>query len=205
MFGPGNKDTHASAERINPFAAPESEIGAPPPLPGDETAWRFGDRLVVLANDSVLPDRCVKTNQPADGYQLKRTLYWHAPGWYLLILINLIVYAIAHMIVRKKAVLYIGLSPTARRRRWLWIMVAWLSPLLAITFAIMTSAFGLDLEDTLPLPVVLLIVGILGLLLGVVMAQPISAARITNQYALIKGVCPEFLADLPDWPHRDVL
>ena len=43
--------------------------------------WRDG-KIIVMSHDASFPDRCVKCNQPAAGYRLKRKLTWHPSGWY---------------------------------------------------------------------------------------------------------------------------
>ena len=41
-----------------------------------EGIWRSGN-LLVMRKGAQLPDRCVKTNQPAYGKRLKLLLQWH--------------------------------------------------------------------------------------------------------------------------------
>src|SRR5258706_76322 len=48
---------------------------------GDAAIWR-DKKVLVLGVRAALPDRCIKCNAPAEGSRLKRTLYWHPPGWY---------------------------------------------------------------------------------------------------------------------------
>jgi hypothetical protein len=70
--------------------------------------WRQGRRLVTRS-ETPFPDRCVKCNAPANGFRLKRVLYWSHPAYLLLLLCNLLILLIVYLIVRKKAVLHIGL------------------------------------------------------------------------------------------------
>ena len=79
---------------VNPYAAPQggSPFGANPnqpqwqaPAPAAEAGvWRDG-RLLVMHKSAQLPDRCVKSNQPADG-RLLRKMYWHHPLIFLSLL-----------------------------------------------------------------------------------------------------------------------
>lgn len=62
---------------INPYESPRS----PEPVLLTEPAeteswgvWRHG-RLLVMHKRATLPERCVKSNQPAYGRKLKRNLY----------------------------------------------------------------------------------------------------------------------------------
>jgi hypothetical protein len=84
--------------------------------PAAAMIWR-SDKLLVAAPGAELPDRCVKCNAPAGGRRLKRTLYYHHPAIYLLLLCNLIIFAIVALIVRKRAVLQIGLCEHHLARR----------------------------------------------------------------------------------------
>src|SRR5436309_2493776 len=80
--------------------------GAPPSA--SMMIWRSGP-LLVMSQGARLPDRCVKCNAPANGQRLTRKLYWHSPYLYLLILLNLLIYALVAIFVRKKARVEIGL------------------------------------------------------------------------------------------------
>ena len=104
---------------VNPYAPPSAPRGGV----GYGTAdgvWRDG-KIIVMSHDASFPDRCVKCNQPAAGYRLKRKLTWHPSGWYALILINVLVYAIVASFVQKKALVHVGLCETHRKRR-LWLI-----------------------------------------------------------------------------------
>jgi hypothetical protein len=90
----------------NPYASPQARLE-----PGfgraAETAtqgcWRIGKDVLFVQRYSDLPPRCVKCNGPAARPPKRRSFYWHSSAWYLLILISIWIYAIAAMIVRKKA------------------------------------------------------------------------------------------------------
>jgi hypothetical protein len=86
------------------------------PTPGGAGIWREGKKLVTRT-ETPFPDRCVKCNQPANGFRLKRVLYWQHPAYYLLLLLNILILLIVVLIERKKAVLHIGLCDTHRSQR----------------------------------------------------------------------------------------
>ena len=90
--------------------------------------WRHFSQL-VMTKDAQLPDRCTVCNAPANGLRLKRNLYWHPPAWYLLICAGLLFYAIAALIVRKKASIEIGLcrysSSKTEKSDWHYMVVNW--------------------------------------------------------------------------------
>src|SRR5687768_13095490 len=103
----------------SPFMAPPQSLYA---------AWRDGDKLVTPAN-AVLPPQCVKCGAAADGHYGPRTFWWHHPALLLLILANILIFAIVALIVRKKAVVQVGLCAAhlARRRNVLgvcWVLGA---------------------------------------------------------------------------------
>lgn len=195
-------------EQPNPYAAPQEfhmpEAGQPPgsPLEGGATSeglWCQGN-LLVMNKYAPLPDRCVKSNEPASG-RLKRNLSWHHPAVYAAILAHLFIYIILALVMRKTATIYIGLSDEwfARRRRT--ILISWISVLLS--FVLIGVGFAnVDTGNNL---VWLILVGFVlffgGLIYGLIAARMVSAKRIDDTYVWLKGVHPDFLAKLPPWPY----
>ncbi len=171
-------------QRVKEGAAPPSSL----------LLWRSG-RVLVMSQGAGLPDRCVKCNAPANGQRLLRKLYWHSPYIYLVILLNLIIYAIVAIIVRKKARVEIGLCDAHRRQRWLAIGLGWLLGLSGLVLVIVGFAPG----GSAGVVVLGLVAFIAGLVLGVVKGPVISAKRISPQFVWIKGVCPAYLETLPEW------
>ena len=164
--------------------------GAPPPA--SMALWR-SDRLLVMNKDATLPDRCVKCNAPANGKRLTRNLYWHSPYIYLLILLNLIIYVIVALIVRKKARVQIGLCDQHRTKRRLALSFGWLAGLggLGLFIVSLANSWGL-----------LALVGFGLLLAGLIVGATgsmISAKRIDDRFVWVKGVCRPYLDSLPEW------
>jgi hypothetical protein len=135
------------------------------------------------------PDRCVRCNEPAEGYRLKKTYYWHPPGWYLLILASILIYAIAAMIVRKKTTFAVSLCPRHRSRRVRLVALGIGAPVLALVAWIIS---GNDFMGP-----ILLIAILVGSVLAVFGAQLMTPKKIEDGYAYLKGAHPEFLAGLP--------
>src|SRR5207249_3666533 len=104
--------------------------GAAPSL-GSGLLWRQ-NRQMILRSETPLPDRCVRCNAPANGYKLKRQLYWHPSAYYLLILISLLIYVIVAVIIRKKALIHVGLCDQHRAQRKWTILGSWLAALLGV-------------------------------------------------------------------------
>ena len=141
-----------------------------------------------------MPDRCVRCNGPANGYRLKRQLYWHPPAYYLLILISILVYAIVAICIRKKARIHIGLCETHRAQRK-WTMIGcWLAAVLGLVAIIGGAANENGLIGGLG---IILMLG--GLIWGVAKVPTVSAGKIDKDFVWVKGGGRPFLADLPEW------
>lgn len=182
----------------NPYApsrASLSQARAPSGHAGPGvTAWRYR-KILVMVPGSTLPDRCVKCNEPADEPTKTRKLYWHHPGVYAFILINLIIYAIVAMIVRKKAMVAAGLCVAHKKRRRLGLTLGW-------------GGFGLGLVAIFAGAAMpqgaLLGLGFLLLfsaaLVGIIVARIVYASKINESQVWLKGCGTEFLDSLPPLP-----
>ena len=159
--------------------------------------WRSGRQLVTVS-ETPFPDRCVKCNAPANGYRLKRVMYWIHPAYYLLFFVATIVLIIVYLIVRKKAVLYVGLCERHRSLRRQFILFGWLGSLGGLFLAI---AGGVAFNSGWPVLFgILMFFGFL--LFGVGKAPMVTPAKITRENVWLKGVGPEFMAGLPEWMGR---
>jgi predicted RNA-binding Zn-ribbon protein involved in translation (DUF1610 family) len=161
--------------------------------------WRSGD-LLVIRKETKLPERCVKSNQPCSR-TLTRKLTWHHPALYLILFLTAIIpYVIVALIVQKRAEIEVGLSEEwfARRRRT--ILIAWLLILGSIAMP-----FGVSILLNLRGEVVgwsalaAVVIGLGTAIYGVVAARLVSPAEITDTHVWLKGVHPEYLAELPTW------
>lgn len=161
--------------------------------------WRPGD-LLVMRKETKLPERCVKSNQPCSR-TLTRKLTWHHPALYLtLFLCGIIPYVIIAMIVQKRAEIEVGLSEEwfARRRRT--ILIAWLLILGSIAMP-----FGVGILLNVPADIVgfsalaAVIIGLGAAVYGILAARIVVPTEITDTHVWLKGVHPEYLAELPKW------
>jgi hypothetical protein len=162
--------------------------------------WRSGN-ILVMRRGAQLPDRCIKTNQPANGKRFKAIFYWHHPAIYLLILLNLLIYVIVAIAVRKKAVVYVGVTEeTLQKRRrailWGWILaiagvILYFYAYLSILSESTTGGF-----IALGLGFCLMLGGLIG---GIAGANLVNVDRIEEEYIWIRGVTKEYLAHLPEW------
>src|SRR4051794_30101898 len=104
----------------NPYSPPKAALEAH----AHGEYWRDG-KNVMCRPGSTLPPRCVKCNEPALQGMKARKLYWHHSAWYLFVFVNIVIYVIVAMIVRRKAVVTYGICAKHRNRRWLFIAIGW--------------------------------------------------------------------------------
>jgi hypothetical protein len=151
--------------------------------------WRDGKR-VVMDRNAVLPDRCFKCDEPADGYRRATTLTHVPTGTELMV--GAIAYAFA-----KRAPIEIGLCGRHRRSKANVALVS-LAVLLSSIF-VFTQVRATELVLPL-LATVGLIGGVIGLLYAFVGTRVVRATRITDTHIWLKGAGEPFLASLPAAP-----
>jgi quinol-cytochrome oxidoreductase complex cytochrome b subunit len=182
---------------FNPYSAPETEIALGPHAGDDDGVWSYGP-ILVMTKTAELPDFCLKCNQPTGGWKIKRKLTWHNPYWYLLILFNLLIYAIVAVIVRQTAKVNIPLCERHRRRRRWAIAWGWLLALAGIG-AIVWGASRPETELSGLLVMIGIVAILVGLVGGIVGSQVASVDKIDKRYVWLKKVPVGLLAKLPPW------
>ncbi len=179
-------------EEFNPYQAPQSEFAiVTPGVP------IFRDRkLLVFAKDYPLPDRCVLCNAPAEGKRIKKTLMWHNPAWYLLILFNLILYVLVAMIISKRAKVAAGICPRHRKRRTRAFLIGWLVLLVSTVLLPLATTISDPTLSTVGVGValVLMIGSVIFLLFR---TNFLSPKRITKTHVIIGNAGAAFLNSLP--------
>lgn len=184
----------------NPYAPSRASLAGGNVRPTDGV-WRE-DKVVVLARDHELPDRCVKCNEPADEPTKTRKVYWHHPGYYVLLLINVILYVIVALFARKTVDVNPGLCARHKQKRSNGIWLGWgglVGGFIAMSWAFQNHRPGLGL---------LLLFATLGCVIaGLIMSRIVYAKRIDDRYVLLKGCGPAFLEGLPEFrpSARDLL
>ena len=163
-------------------------------MSGGPGLWRQGKKIMTVS-ETPFPDRCVKCNAPANGFRLKRNLSWHPPAYFLLLLCNLLVYAIVAMVVRKKAVLHVGLCEIHRKQRTIANIACAIGVLggLAMIFG---GAFGSSGWLALTGFAFLLV----GAIWGAAKGRTVSATKIDKENVWVSGAGKEFLDTLPERP-----
>jgi hypothetical protein len=183
----------------NPYAPSKASLtqsGAPDgQVSSGVTAWRYR-QMLIMVRDSELPERCVKCNEPAHAPTKARKVYWHHPGVYLLILINIIIYAIVGAFVRKRAIVAPGMCLVHKKRRRLWITAAWCTIGLGFVLTFVDSTQG----AALGIGIVLILVAIL---MGIIMSRIVYAHKIEPNRVWLKGCGSEFLDSLPELPQGE--
>jgi hypothetical protein len=185
--------------QVNPYASPISTGVIPPPIiPSGAGIYRSAN-VLVMEKTATLPDRCVKTNEPANGRRLKRSLSWHHPAVFAVVLLNVIIYAIVAMVVRKTAVIYIGVSEETLAHRRKMMVIGWVIVLLGFgVFIVGLTSIDPGETDAL-FGFFFFIAAIIAGLVCMSKARLVTPERITDRYVWLKGVTPEYLADFPDW------
>ena len=149
----------------------------------------------MTVSETPFPDRCVKCNAPANGFRLKRVLYWQHPAYFLLLFCNLLVMLIVMLIVRKKAVLHIGLCKKHRKQRLIAIIacsIGMLGGLISIIAgAVMPSGIAV---------IVGIVIFLAGAIWGVAKGRAIYATKIDKQNVWVGGAGKDFLDQLPESP-----
>jgi len=191
---------------VNPYASP---LNADPVVATvvDEIVpvsnvgiWRDGD-LLVMHRDARLPDRCVKSNQPALGYRLRRFLHWYHPAVYFTLLIGPLIFILVALVVQKKAVIEIGLSERWRAKRIRATIVGWGVALLSCPVGCCGLAWMYDKPAAGWLIVLAFFLFLLGAIYGSLAARMVAPKRISNEHIWLKGVHPQFLDELPPLPY----
>lgn len=177
---------------------------APPPQPGQ--VWRQG-KYLVMEKSAQLPPYCIKTNQPCEGSYLKRNLYWHHPAIYLALLLNILIYVILALVMRKSAVVQFGLSRERKTRRIMWIIFGWVG---CLAFLVMSCAGMLATPtnpggEPGPLQLFMLLGGgflfLVTLIVSIIQARVVAPKKITDHLVILKGASPEFLARFKEYPY----
>lgn len=102
----------------NPYAPPTAELR----LASNEHCWRDG-RHVVLRRGGDLPHRCLRCNRPGLPRSRGSTYSWHSPWLFVLIPLNIIVFAVVALLVRRSVKLHPVLCDSHRRElRRDWVL-----------------------------------------------------------------------------------
>lgn len=149
--------------------------------------------FVIVRDGAVLPARCIKTNELVTDVGMKRKLHWAHPALFLIILVNLLIFLVVYLIVRKQCTIRYFMSRYAKRRQ-----------LFKQLFAVGVLLFGFFgmFVGTVVDSIEMIVLGIVLLCAGVVMLvkflEAISLVKHKDGEFWIKGCCPEFVRSIQE-------
>jgi len=191
----------------NPYRAPIAHDIVDLPDTSTGSIWRDG-KLLVVEKGARLPPICVKTSTPAQ-IEIFRKFYWHSQWLYVLVIVQILIYIIAALAVRKQQDLTIPLSEAAAKKRSSGIMSGWLAG--GVGFALFVVAMILAADSNMSGTVAVLCVALgfigiflslAGLALGLPASNILTAKKITDQAGWFRGVHQDYLQSLPVLPSR---
>lgn len=175
------------------------------PAPVVYSGVRQGSQLILPnsgpAQAAVLPPFCVRCNAPSNGKPITKTLYWHHPALYLLILAGALVYVIVALIIRKTMKVQVPLCAHHAQRRGTAVMLSWLMPLIGIADVIVLPTIGVNTGFAVLLMFALVLAG---LITWAIVATPIRPKLIDQYRGIFTGFCAEFLQRFPDVASQSV-
>ena len=158
-------------------------------------AWRDG-HLLVVPSHACIDDLCFTCGAPPTTAHPQR-LYWHRPGWYLLLLLSPLVYFIVSTWVSRRAELIVGLCARHSAARLTQRHLGWL--LVGLAAALLKVGAVLDAP-------LLMLLSPLALLAGVILLRRagriVRVASIDDDTARISNGSPRLRAGLPDLATR---
>lgn len=171
----------------NPYSPPKSDIERV------ERGRCFAElgSILFVARDSDLPQRCIKCNGAVTAPPKLKTFYWHASGWYLLILLNLLIYALVAFFVRKKVRVSPALCEAHRTRRR--NLVAGSLALFIVLFMGGVVSAG---NETALISLASFLGSLVCLIVAVISARRIYPIEIHDRGARFKGCGKAFLQSL---------
>jgi len=153
--------------------------------------WQKG-KILVMSRQANLPARCIKCNIPEKQFRLKRKLTYIHPAWYVLILLNFVIFIIVALFVQRSATVYLPLCPEHRKRRWMWVGITWLTFLSAVALAVAGVAY-----ESLVWALVGLGLLLISLAFLVIAVPTVTSKYITSDFLWVRGSGPKYLSQLP--------
>lgn len=159
--------------------------------------WQDGKQMVVL-KDTPLPDKCYKCGAPPVKV-LKKTLAWHNPAIYLVLLANVLIYVIVAMCVRKTAKVGIPLCRDCSRSRNRKLLFIWLGMLIGLGALFSSFTFAANDPSQSAILAISGVLIVLGSLLWVALAQTVVPKKIDKTHAWLSKGARSLVESLPQW------
>ena len=170
----------------DPYATPKSFA----PARASDLCRREG-KYVFIPLGSDLPCRCIVCNAEVAGPVKTRRVYWYSPWLYLLLFLNLLIFAIVALIARKSARVTPALCPehkAARRSRIIMLLVSFL--------LLMVAGFVAAHAGHSTVAITAFVIGVLLLVPLSMVANTVRARRIDNLGTRLAGCKEAFLVSL---------
>lgn len=149
--------------------------------------------VLVMAKEAKLPHRCVKCNKPIEGELWTKKLSYNHPAIYLLLLINIIVLLVVAALTAKKATVDVPVCEFHRGKIKGAIKLSWALCLGGIAMIIC----GIGMESG-PIGLTGLAGLLAGIIVGIARGRLVYASKIDKDHVWMKGVCSEYLDELPN-------
>jgi hypothetical protein len=158
--------------------------------------WRNGTLMVTLKG-APLPEACLKCGAPPVK-RVKKTLSWHDPLLYLVILAGPVIYLIIALCLRKTAWVLVPLCADCSGRRKRNLAIGWMGFAAAVAAFIVAGAV-LENDDTIMVAALAGGVLLTSSLFWAHGAQLVVPGKITDTHAWVKKAGAPFLDRLPQW------
>jgi len=155
--------------------------------------WRDKNTVVLRRKDTLFPDRCIRCNADAEGFKLKREVWWHPPVYYALAICP-VIYVVVVYLIRTKAVLHVGLCESHRAERKRTIFIATIASVSGLVLLLLAAFIE---NGWLALAGLFLLVG--AGIYGALKAAVVTATKIDNEFIFFKGAGKPFLKALQPW------
>lgn len=188
-------ENHENGQAVPAIPLAKLEYQNPNRVEGSGTYWREGRSLRVV-DGAELPSRCVKCNSSVEVEMRKRTLYWYPQWTFLLIFLNILIFAVVAMCVRRKVSLTYGLCARHRMLRTWGMLGGFGGVALGIVLLILAANYaGANGPETwIYIAALVVIVGAIAA--GLIMAHIFRVEVIRNGSAWLRGVSKDFLETL---------
>jgi hypothetical protein len=146
-----------------------------------------------MSRQALLPDRCIKCNEPAER-KLKRKLSWHHPAIYLLVFGGALFYVLLAMVMRKTATIEVGLCENHSAMRQRDIAFTWALGLLALG----SFFFAVQFEHMTFVGIGILLI-LATAIYGIVRVKVVTPTKIDERFIWLKGCTGDYLTAFPEW------
>jgi len=152
---------------------------------------RVEGKYLIVQDDTILPNRCVKTNEVVEGKPTQKTLHWSHPALLLLILVNLLIFLIVVLVVRKKCRITYYLSEDEVSKRQYRVMISVL-----LFFGGIGGCIPLFVIEQYWAALACMFLGLAGLIAAAIFNATLKIAKVKKHDIWISGACPEFLESI---------